>query len=150
MAFNALDFVKFCNNMEHYLNHDIVFEKEDENQGYPIIRIDDILIKGVHYKNFEHFKEKWGKRKGRINRDNILYIMTNQDGCDTAIVDEFEKLQGNKVLFTNIDYKKDFEIYLKSNGERNPVDDLFQFVGLTGKRRLEKHFDLLQFLKEQR
>lgn len=56
------DFVKFCTNINYYLNVEMS-QVEQTEKKYPVVRLDDITLYCVHYKSFEEVKQKWNERK---------------------------------------------------------------------------------------
>lgn len=151
LYFNSEDFIKFVENLKYYINQDLVF-LEKHIEGYPICQLDDITIHFVHYNSFKDCKEKWDKRKLRINFENILCIFTNQNNCTYELVERFSKIPYKKIMFSSCKYEKyDFVYYIPSSSKnikqnKNPVDDSMIFRGLTGKRNYEKYFDLVKYL----
>ncbi len=64
-------------------------------------RLYDIDIIFLHYSNFEIAKEKWEKRIKRINFDNLLVKMNDQNGCTDEDFYNFMSLPyENKIFFT--------------------------------------------------
>lgn len=116
LYFEASDFVKFCNNLDYYLN--IIPKQIESNESYPVVVIDDIKMYGVHYKNAEEFINKWEERKKRINKNNIFIIMTERDGCKYEDLVSFDKLPyDNKIVFTHKKYEKIKSSYCVKNTE---------------------------------
>ena len=74
------NFVKLVENLPHYLSIDPI--PKDENYTdpinpsihYPKIRIDDIELCCLHYKNCDEAIEAWNRRKQRVNLDKIVVI----------------------------------------------------------------------------
>ena len=73
-------FVKLVNNPKHYFNcepeaiTDCYGDPIDNNVRYPKIKIDDIELCCLHYKNCKEAIDKWNERKKRVNLDNIMVI----------------------------------------------------------------------------
>ncbi len=101
------DFIKFCNNIEHYL----IYEPKEVKQpivsefvklggtiiNFPVGTIDDITIYFQHYTTFEEAKVKWQERKKRINFDNIFVILVDLV-CDSETVRQFKELPFKKKI----------------------------------------------------
>ena len=68
LSFSALDFIKFIEKLEHYLDSELTLYKYHES-GYPICNLDDIKINFVHYNSIDECVIKWNQRKERINFD---------------------------------------------------------------------------------
>ena len=88
------EFPKFCKNIKHYLEQDLIEYKINKI-------IDDIIICFQHYSTFEIGKEAWDRRRIRFNYDNIAYMFYSRDPKYTACVQEFVDYGFNKsVVFT--------------------------------------------------
>lgn len=114
------DYIKFLKNMNYYLGcdmerisykdshvRDILIERKNsgvydfELDDLNIGRLDDIDLVLLHYKDFDIAKEKWNRRKRRINFNNMLVKMNDQNGCTLEDYLEFQKLPyDNKLFFT--------------------------------------------------
>ncbi|MEG0408866.1 MAG: DUF1919 domain-containing protein, partial [Bacilli bacterium] len=95
------DFIKFLSNLNKYLDA-LPMQVNKNTDEYPIVKILDITIHGLHYKNFEEFVRKWESRKKRINFDNIYIIMLERDGCTYEDLIAFDKLPfENKIVFVH-------------------------------------------------
>lgn len=120
------DYVKFLENMEQYLKIELkqinyteshvrdllVANKETgrcnlELDKMIIGRLGDIDIIFLHYNSFDDAKEKWNRRKKRINKNNILVKMNDQNNCSEEDIKKFLLLDyENKLFFTaNKDWK---------------------------------------------
>ena len=73
------DFVKLAENLEAYMEKEIV--KLESDVPYPTGMLDDIKIMFMHYPTFEEGVEKWNERKKRINWENLFIVGTEKDGC---------------------------------------------------------------------
>ena len=79
-------------------------------------RLDDIDIVFIHYKSFEDAKNKWDRRKTRVNWNNLVVKFNDQNGCSQSDFDDFCKLSyKNKLFFTaNRDWcTKPFCVFLR-------------------------------------
>lgn len=144
------DFVRMLENPKKYFvcgKMKQVFQK-----GYykPIGKIEDVLVYGEHYDNFDQLQKKWDSRCTRINWDNIIVFMVQRDGCTYNDLCEFDQLPFNKkIVFT---YKKYPEFkssfYIPDSEERHglQVSSLLEhknpFSGLTD---IDK-FDYVTFI----
>ena len=102
LFFFADDYVKFCSNIEYYLKNNLYFIEREESKykdyiskEYPIGKIDDIEVHFLHYKSSKEAKEKWDRRKKRINWNNIIFKFSQRDLCS----------KNNIIDFTNLEYK---------------------------------------------
>lgn len=155
------NFVKFCGNLNHYLNSELVeieyddikddlYIKEHFQNGIscPIGKLDDIYILFVHYKTFEEAKEKFENRAKRINFNNIFLILFDQ-AENIEILKEFDNLNyKNKLYMVKSDYlKKDTLNSLSC--KYFPFDKQNQnkiyFDNIHGK--MEKYYEIFDFKK---
>ena len=152
-------FVNFCLNLEYYLNCDI--------KPLPDYKIDylnkflfcDIggLIAAFGHSNdsYEKIINKWNERKKRVNYNNIVVIATDRNvfqepftRCSYETVKEFGKIPYKKVLFSTVDYKYDYVIYLPSFKDENGCPEATR-PSLTKKGKYiieEDGFDLDKFI----
>ena len=117
------DFVKFCNNLEHYLDLELI---EDFNEHIPSnfisTKLGDINIYFSHSNyDFQYSKLKWNERKKRINFNNIVVICTDRNTiccnlhkCDKNVIEQFKKIPYKKIMFCIDDYNDESIAYLKS------------------------------------
>lgn len=80
------EFTKFCKNITYYLSLDIteykelseyhrkIYERMFMYEPYVCGLCGDILIVFQHYKTWEEAKEKWDRRKERVDYDNLAYL----------------------------------------------------------------------------
>lgn len=151
MYFESQDFIKFCSNIKHYVDSELVFISNAKD-GYPIVQCDDIKLYCVHYKDFNEVKEKWRSRSKRINWNNIFIIMSERDGCTYEDIKKFDLLPfNNKVIFVHKDMPEIKSSYYIPGTELNGIDGqhiipLTSYVGkFTGKRYID-YFDYVEFL----
>lgn len=142
------DFVKFIENIHEYLRHDLLFDGEDKKQGYPIGRLNDILIHFVHYKNFDDAKIKWDERKKRINFSNLFIIMTDRDDYNDELLERINLIKYPKILFTSKSPRYDFQIQIKKYSSQSCVGEIHRYSGFSGKRIYEKYFDYVSWLNK--
>lgn len=77
------DFNKLSANLSHYMNQELVFDREEYEhilkRNYPVAKLDDIYIYFNHFTTFKEAKLKWEERKKRINYDNLLFETTTEN-----------------------------------------------------------------------
>lgn len=155
------EYAKFCKNLKEYMSYDLVpytdFSEEHALQArhmygcvpdyFPCALCGDIVIYFQHDTSFEVAKEKWNRRKTRIDYDHlgfIFYLNTPQYGY---LAKEFEELDlKNYVIFTqgfDIDAKK----YCRCDIPQG-VEFLQRMPD--GRRYYEGDFDKKEFLKRIR
>lgn len=145
------DFVKFMENLDHYLNSDIV--EVESKLKYPVGKLDDILLYFKHYKTFDEAVDKWNDRKARINYDNIYVMMTDRWCCPKSDLEKFEKLPyEHKICFTMNDYKeyKHTVQVTKCHGE-GCVGVITDVINIFGKRLYQyaKDFDYVEWINRK-
>lgn len=150
MFMRAEDFVKFCENLEHYLSVESFVECKApqiiEDRTYPVVWLDDILLFLVHYRSVEEAQLKWDERKARVNWDNIVIINTDREGMTEALKDRFERLPYQKVMFTHLpDETHPSCYYLKGWEKENCVGIITDHDTWDGKRPVDQ-FDWVEFL----
>ena len=160
------DFLKFVNNIDYYINQNLI-EYKPSNEKYPIgilkgdTEENDIRINFIHYVSFEDAKEKWERRKKRIHKDNMYVIMCDIDDIyeedyrkvgylSDRDLREFEKIEcNNKVILTRDKERREpYFKYIKPNYRR-----LFPLVymnrDLIGLNGFEKYFDFVSFVNKK-
>lgn len=152
--FKPEEFIKFLNQLEHYL-YDCEIEKnvqDSEKYGYPVGKLDDISIYFTHYKTFEQAKQKWNERLKRLSLDNLYIVMVQKDGCTEQDICSFDKLLfKHKVIFTVREYPQYSSAYYipKSEEDTHNVRNLCDYQSrFTGRRWLDE-FDWISFLNER-
>lgn len=112
------DYIRFLSNLEHYLSIDIyqisysechakniLIERkkkgiyQDRLEDLIIGRLDDVDIIFLHYANFKDAKDKWDRRKKRINYDNLIVKYNDQNGFIPAFLDQYRNLPYKCKLF---------------------------------------------------
>lgn len=102
----AEDFIKFCENLEHYLAIDHFKECTDKSiigeRTYPVVFLGDLILFLVHYHSISEAEKKWNERKKRLNRDNLVILNTDREGMNESLKERFEHLPYRKVMFTHL------------------------------------------------
>lgn len=142
------DFIKFIKELEAYIKLEI---KEDKNAsqtlGYPVAKCGDLTIHFIHYKSFNEAKEKWDRRKKRINYKKIFLINTDQDDYSREIDNEYAKLPYPKILFVHS--KKQvvapYHVYIKGFDHKPYIGNILDRKNKFGRRYLDD-FDYVSFI----
>lgn len=122
LHFQSKDFIRFVNNIEYYLSQELVIRY---GELYPIGRLDDIEIYFNHYETCKEAVEKWNQRKERINLDKILVLITDKDGFNNELFNEFINIKYPKLLFTgNKKYKNENSIYYSEFEGNDQIGDI--------------------------
>ena len=152
LYFFSEDFIKFVSDLHHYLNTPLEFidakeskyfkELERRNQtDKPLGIIDDVEIVFLHYKTQEEAKEKWDRRKARVNYDNIILKFSRMNLCTQKHIEVFDSLPFKNKIFINnqtpVKYKSEIYLNLPDN-EYGIIRDNEPFPG---KLRLKKLLD---------
>ena len=119
----AEDFIKFCENLPHYLSIDTMVECVDpamtKGASYLVAYLGDILLYLVHYSSVEEAQRIWNQRKSRINWNNIAVMATDRDGMTDELKDRFEKLPYRRVMFTHLPDEKHHSCFYISGYEKD-------------------------------
>jgi uncharacterized protein (DUF1919 family) len=100
--FSASDFIKFATDLDLYSKLDLIHDADDSAQrGYPVGALGDVKIKFMHYSTFAEAREKWLRRAARINRNQLLLVLTDRDGASVEHFARFDTLPHPKLLFVS-------------------------------------------------
>lgn len=123
------DFIKYVENIEHYMKCSLAFEERDD-YPYPVGVLDDIHIYFQHYKSQHEAKEKWETRTRRMDLNHIYVLMTERDGCTHGIMERFDRLPvKHKVILTHLSYADiSSSFYIKGFENENQCGILSEFV----------------------
>lgn len=110
LFFHAPCYIKFASRLEHYLAQELEFvpssrypqahDTHAKFNSYPIGVLDDIEIHFMHYKSEDEARDKWNRRKARINREKLIFAFTDRDLCTPELMQQFDNLPGQKILLT--------------------------------------------------
>lgn len=142
LFFFADDYLKFITDLRYYLSLELEFISVNESKHSellneksrlaPIGRLGDIEIVFLHYETPDEAKEKWNRRKERINYDDILFKFSRMNGCTDEHVKFFAALPfNNKLLLNNNpEPEYDFEYYIEGyDGKDEIFNDTQPFPG---------------------
>lgn len=146
LFFYASDFVEFCSRLSYYVNLDIEFiplEKSKHREDLirrsincPIGKLDDIEIIFLHYSSEEEARDKWNRRKQRINYQNLIFKMSEQNNCTYTDLFNFDSLKyKKKILFTSKSYglKSEVIFHVDENTEfiQDDITHFKRFINLS-------------------
>lgn len=152
------EFPKFCANLKHYMDAELVEYKElsEEHQEYcrhmfdyvpmefPMGLIDDVLVVFQHSDNFTVAKEEWDRRKTRVDYDHLYYIFHANNIKYIDAVKEFLALNlpHSAVVTENwgIEGAHRFDV----------PEGLTCFHPYNGKRMIEQNFSVKDWLEMDR
>ena len=122
LSINPIDFVKFCLNLDYYLDKNLNPINERQNKinyeyGFYYANLDDITINFVHYSDVFDGISKWNRRKKRIVKENIIVKLSYSpvifDENDPVIIG-FKKIPYKKILFTGNKQLAEYFNYVNS------------------------------------
>lgn len=103
------DYVKFCASLDEYLSRQLAFIPWESSRfypelkdvkPYPVGKLGDIEVYFMHYHSEEEAREKWERRKSRINKERILFKLSQRECCSKEDVEKFMALPyKNKICF---------------------------------------------------
>ena len=151
MFFMAEEYIKFIYDIKRYMELDIEFINIEDskyksylkklNYKSPIGLIGDVEVMFLHYKTENEAREKWNRRKARINWDNIIYKFSDQNMCTYEHLKKFHEFNAkNKICFTTRHYDELNTIQIKKYDKAESlIDDIKSY---------RKYFNMYKFLKK--
>ena len=120
MYFHDNDYIKFLKSPEYYLEQELKFHEWKYNNDlkidFPVASCADILINFNHNNDFEVVKSDWERRKKRINRNNIIYMMHTNN---PEIEEQFNNLPyKKKICFVPYETNKKYSLYVDVKDEK--------------------------------
>lgn len=155
LFFMAEDYIKFIYNLNYYLNQDLI-EVNINNSKHlkylkkikynsPIGKLGDIEIMFMHYSTFEEAKEKWNRRKHRINYNRLIFKFSEQNECKYEHLKKFKEFEAkNKICFTHKKYPKFNTIHFKEF-ELNPLK-----FNDSKEKIFKKYFNIYEYINKIR
>ena len=153
------EYPRFCKNLKYYMDCDVKEYREFSDKhrkqivnlvgmmpDFPCGIIDDVVILFRHYNSFEQAKEKWDKRKQRIDYEHLIcmFVVESDKYINEAI--EFGKLNlKNSVLFT-----RDFEVDVPIEHHSYTVPKNSEYLAtnrITGRRNFEGNLNMIEYVK---
>lgn len=145
LYFEPEDFLKFVENIQFYLNEELIFEN-NLNYNFPVAKLNDIHIYFMHYNTKEEAVKKWSARKKRIDLNNIYIVMTDKGIKDKSLFERFEKLPyKNKILFTHNKMNNfNSTYYIPGFENQNELGNIIEYKNIFGQRYYDK-FDFIKW-----
>lgn len=141
-------YIKFLKNPKYYLDQELLFIENSKYEEinlnrkvkkYPIALLDDIEIHFLHYNSPQEAKQKWERRKKRINWHNIkVKLAMDKDYASEEHLYEFEKL--------NFMAKVSFSKYAYNFSASNIVIPSYVNDAVVLFRESIKYFDLVKWI----
>lgn len=143
------EYIKFLQNLRHYLSLEIQEHPQAEDYSYPIGLLGDLSLHFVHYPSLSDAIEKWEVRKNRMNFDNLFIIGCDRDGMTLEGIKAFDQLPyPNKVIFTHKNHAElDSAFYIPGFEDDGQVGELNLYRNLKGER-LYDQFDFVSWLNQ--
>lgn len=151
--FYADDYIKFISNLRYYLSLEIEMiccseskhRQEMEQRGesnIPVGRLDDVEIVFLHYKDPMIAKEKWERRRLRVNWNNMILKFSYMNGCDDSHILRFEKLNCKKFAITAKKFSEYNDCFLATYAvdKGQIVNDTFYF---------DKDVDIIKIINDK-
>lgn len=140
------DFVKMLENLEWYMEQEVVPLKGDFS--CPAGLLGDVQINFIHYETFDQGVSKWEERKKRIRWDNLFIVGSEKEGCTYEVVKRFDRLPyRNKVILTHREYPEfPSAYYIKGFEEKGEMGTTTNFKDRFWRRRYLDDFDYVSFL----
>lgn len=154
LYFFAEEYIKFLKNLKRYLTIELKEIKPIESRYYKELiklsqetailgQLDDVEIVFLHYNSFQEAKEKWDRRKKRVNFDKLIVKFNDQNLCNDMLIKEFCELPyKNKICFVAeaLPYKEC--VFLKKYRRKSFVkDDIYHS---------RKYFDIIDYINHIR
>lgn len=150
LYFFAPDYIKFVSDLKRYLDMPLEFIEPEHSKYYeelkkrnqtdkPIGIIADVEIVFLHYKTKEEAKEKWERRKKRVDYEHIILKFSRMDLCTEEEIAVFDSLPfENKFILNNrLPLKYKSEVYWNENwNEKGIQRDTTPFPGNLNLRKL--------------
>jgi uncharacterized protein (DUF1919 family) len=110
LFFFAPCYFEFLKNLKSNLSEEISFVSDSkypkarelqEKQSYPIGTLGgSIEIHFLHYHSCDEARDKWNRRRLRVNYDNLFLSFSDSEGYDLDGLEFFDSLPFSKVFFT--------------------------------------------------
>ena len=155
LFFYAPCFVSFSSDIDYYLSADLVkieeskYEEGNRNRKlngmYPIGCIEDVEIHFLHYESWELALDSWERRKKRVNKNRLLFMMTDKDLCTDELASQYLEQGGRRVLFGSNREGRELGVgyvFLRRYKGKEEVGNLFKdYDSLLGRFNLKKYVD---------
>lgn len=149
LFFMAEEYIKFIYDIRDYISQDIEFISIEQskykeylkklNYKSPIGKIKDVEIMFLHYRDEKEAREKWNRRKKRINWDKVIYKFSDQNMCTYEHLKKLQKFEAkNKICFTTRKYDELDTIQIKKYENcENVGDDI---------KTYRKYFNIVDYI----
>lgn len=104
------DYYRLTKDIRSYLELPIVFDEELKlfqlgQYFYPVGHLGDVTLHFLHYESVEEARDKWNRRKKRMNWNNIYFKFDNKDGITDELLEKVDQLPyHNKIILVHKKY----------------------------------------------
>ena len=106
----------------------------------PIGVLDDVELVFLHYHSEEEAKNKWNRRKKRLDLNNLIVKMSEQNLCTPEDLKVFDKLPFNrKFVLVHKDYGLENQVICSEFRDKNEV--------LNDTDEFRRHINLISLVK---
>lgn len=149
--FNADDYIKFCKNLDYYLSLTPEPYAGDYSGGgseYLMASLGDLKMFLVLYPSVEQCQKEWIRRRDRVNKKNMFFVMNDRNYCTEEDIKAFDALPyDNKVCFTHVRYPQYKSTYYISGSEKdNYLKSVMNYVHQWWIKRYYDQFDFVTWL----
>lgn len=146
LFFFTEDYIRFLSNIKYYLSLNFKFISQEKSRyseelkkrntpPCPIGVLDDIEIVFLHYHLEEEARTKWNRRKERLDLDNTIVKMSEQNLCTPDHLRAFNQLPfKRKFVLVHKDYGIESQIvckeFIKKGEVTNDTDEFRRHVNL--------------------
>ncbi|MDR2657890.1 MAG: DUF1919 domain-containing protein [Oscillospiraceae bacterium] len=151
----AEDYLEFLENLPYYLTLDPTDVSDSSSQPrqktgfrYPLGLLGDkVTLHFSHDTTFAEAREKWNRRKTRVNPDEIYVAMSTTQGCcNVNQAKRFMRLPYPKVFLTNRDINHPDSVNLDRFRQPRSKSELSLFKVDKNGKRLFEYFDWASWL----
>lgn len=151
--FNADDYIKFCKNIDHYLSLQPEPYSGNYSAGgaeYLMASLGDLKMFLVHYSSVEQCREEWKRRRERVNRENMFFVMNDRNYCTEEEIKAFDELPyNNKVCFTHKKYPQyKSTYYIHGSEDEKYLKSMMDYVHQWWIKRYYDQFDFVDWLNQ--
>ncbi len=161
LYFYSDDYLRMLENFKYYINQPLTFRERsvypnvsvlmDDTWRFPVgVLGGDVEVEFLHYKSRDEAKQKWERRRQRINFDNLFFVFTDSGAAGAGsesydfkeeYLERFEALPfRNKVFFSAKPRLGASVVHIKEY-EREPYVD-----NMVVNRLYERYFDVVDWL----
>lgn len=142
---NQRDFIKFVSNLREYIDKELVFVNDEYD--YPVAILNDIKIYFNHFKTEQDARENWGRRKIRINYDNIYIIMYDVENLTENDLLQLKNVRCQNMVVLSSNERSNLEFVKKITPNLDRVNGA-QFLDKDkyGMRTYEKQWNFVEWL----